>query len=248
MWRAWPHPVFAPQLELFRSALGCFRLGTPHAAGNRQGIPQRTSPTKSKVLPDSVARGLLDYPCTNSWLCIAPVESAAWTHAAGNGYLLLGQSRDSFGRIVRRCRRVGGFGPEFPVRIHGILGNGSGSAEMYSARVTRWLRARRRIRFKIRTLAPKRQAGPEARHGTFPRHRSRFFPGGNPARVSKPTGRMSRRLARASCGEILLVEGDGTSAGSSKLWTHRPSSKDIRGDRFVTQGDASQERDAPVRA
>jgi len=52
------------------------------------------------------------------------------------------------------------------------------------------------------------------------------------------------------CGEIVLVEaeGDGTSADSSKLWAHRLISKDLRGDRFVTQGDASQEPDAPVRA
>jgi len=45
-----------------------------------------------------------------------------------------------------------------------------------------------------------------------------------------------------------LVEGDGASADSSKLWACRPISKDTRGDQFVTQGDASQEPDAPVRA
>src|SRR5882724_9472912 len=50
------------------------------------------------------------------------------------------------------------------------------------------------------------------------------------------------------CGEILLVEGDGSTEDTRKLWVHRLISKDIRGDRFVTQGDASQEPDAPVRA
>jgi uncharacterized repeat protein (TIGR01451 family) len=50
------------------------------------------------------------------------------------------------------------------------------------------------------------------------------------------------------CGEILLVEGDGSTEDSSKLWAHRLISKNLCGDRFVTQGDASQEPDAPVRA
>src|SRR5882762_8342189 len=50
------------------------------------------------------------------------------------------------------------------------------------------------------------------------------------------------------CGEILLVEGEGSTEDGGKLWAHRLIAKDIRGDRFVTQGDASQEPDAPVSA
>jgi len=58
-------------------------------------------------------------------------------------------------------------------------------------------------------------------------------------------------VARVSASQLRgysLVEGDGTSADSSKLRARRLISKDTRGDRFVTQGDASQEPDAPVSA
>ena len=44
------------------------------------------------------------------------------------------------------------------------------------------------------------------------------------------------------CGEILLVDDEG------KLRAHRLLESDVRADRFVTQGDASLEPDAPVRA
>src|SRR6267154_2632390 len=52
------------------------------------------------------------------------------------------------------------------------------------------------------------------------------------------------------CGEIVLVEvvGDGMGKDGGKLRAHRLVAKDVRGDRFVTRGDASLEPDAPVRA
>src|SRR5882724_6215301 len=50
------------------------------------------------------------------------------------------------------------------------------------------------------------------------------------------------RADELRCGEIVLVD-DGI-----KLRAHRLIVSDTRADKFVTQGDASQEPDAPVRA